>query len=350
MFPIAYFLTNPEFVRWVRQPDRELDTYWQKWMEANPEGIAQLKLAREIILGIRFEDIKPTPGTKEQVLSGILREEMSEPVRIPVDSSQQVEKTDLWSRLSQFSRVAAILVLGISLAWILVPSSPDVPLELAVNPIDTIEKKAAFGEKLNIQLPDGSKVWLNSGSFLSYPEKFDDTSRKITLSGEAFFEVEPDRSRPFQVHSEGVVTTALGTSFNVNTKDAGSIKVSLLTGKVQVGKEAALSDIVLNPGEEYHLDRKEGGQTIQRFDPGKTLAWKEGRLIFEQASLPEVVRALEEWYGVELTLVNPPGIQWKFSGTYQNQMLETVLNSMSFIENFDYTINGKKVKLTFHQL
>jgi len=213
--------------------------------------------------------------------------------------------------------------------------------------IQTLNKNIAKGEKLSFTLPDGTRVWLNSGSTISYPEKFDFDQRVIKMEGEGFFEIEKDTLRPFKVVSGGFVTTALGTSFNVKTNKTSGLKVSLVTGIVKVEGENSIEEYLLEPGLEFIDDLKSGKKTIRKFNPDKVLAWKEGRIIFENASLSEVVMTLEDWYGVEIHLVNAENVKWKFSGEYQNQILDNVLNSMSFIEKFNYKINGKNIELTF---
>jgi transmembrane sensor len=345
---IDYFLANPEFVRWVKNPDYELDTYWKNWMDANPESLESLKLAREIILGIQLNPSmvqKPAEGLKEEILANILRQSIAE---LP----QQYQVTayrpkDFWlNRVGQIYKIAAILALSLGLAWTLFLLNPQQENQLLAIEEIWLEKSAAPGEKLNITLPDGSRVWLNSGSMLSFPEQFNG-QRNVKLSGEGFFDVQEDASRPFSVESSGVKTTALGTSFNIKSGKEAQVAVSLFTGKVKIEDLNANKLTELVPGQELIFESETQEWKTGSFDVAKTGVWKDGKFIFENAGLQDVVKTLENWYGVKITLTNAEKVKWKFSGEYQNQMLENVLKSMSYIESFDYKIQGKQVEFIF---
>jgi hypothetical protein len=348
MNKIEFFLTNPEFVRWVKESDKELDEYWERWMEANPEAFPDILAAKEIVNSIQFEELKPEAGVKEDILSRILKDnEIADKEGKSTNNIPTSPKTGLWSKFGQIPRIAAILLLSLSIPFYFMFLNPQEEKLAEAEVVPTLEKNIAKGEKLSFTLPDGTRVWLNSGTTISYPEKFGTDQRLVKMDGEAFFEIEKDSLRPFRVISEGFVTTAIGTSFNVKTNKVSGLKISLVTGKVKVEGEDSKEEFFLEPGLEFLDDLKSGKRTVRKFNPDKVLAWKEGRIIFENASLQEVVGTLEDWYGVEIHLVNAENVKWKFSGEYQNQILDNVLNSMSFIEKFNYKINGKNIELTF---
>src|SRR5690606_24844160 len=170
---------------------------------------------------------------------------------------------------------------------------------------------------------------------------------RVSLSGEAFFEVESDSLRPLGVVANGTVTTAVGTSFNINGKSTDGIRISLLTGKVKVKATAASDGAFLDPGQELRYGMDGEKTSVNGFNSGDVTAWRDGRIVFNDASLGEVVKTLEEWYGVIIHLENQKGIDWKYSGEYRQQSLENVLNSLSYIQKFDYTINEKNVAFKF---
>ena len=348
MNKIEFFFTNPEFVRWVRESEKDLDEYWDKWMEANPEAIPDILAAREIISSIQFKEMRPEAGVKEAILSKILKDsKIANKEQKAVKSDLSGQKIGLWQKLGQLPRIAAILFVSLSIPFYFLFSNHEEPKENAAEVILTLEKNIAKGEKLSFTLPDGTRVWLNSGTKMTYPEKFGNDQRLVIMDGEAFFEIEEDSLRPFRVVSNGFVTTALGTSFNVKTNSSSGLKISLVTGKVKVAGEKSKEEFFLEPGLEFLDDQQTGKKSIRKFSPEKVLAWKEGKIIFENTGLPEVVSTLEDWYGVEINLVNAENVRWEFSGEYQNQILDNVLNSMSFIEKFKYKINGKNVELIF---
>lgn len=347
MNKVEFLLTNPEFVRWVRYPDKDLDTYWKNWMEANPEMVEDLKSAREIVEGIQFEEILPNAEIREEVLAKILKESYVIGDKVNKDVKYKISAFDWFYQMSQVYKIAAILIIALALYLPNFLHQNKASESQESNPGILIEKSTAQGEKLNITLPDGSRVWLNSGSKLVFPEKFSEKDRYMSISGEAYFEVKKDSLRPFRVESDGFVTTALGTSFNINTKVGSLVKISLVTGKVSIDKNLVTDQVILDPGQEFNFDKIGFERWVGDFDPEKVMAWKEGKIIFENASLSQVVQTLEDWYGVKFTIENGKNVNWKFSAEYQNQMLDNILKSISYIENFEYAINGKNVELKF---
>lgn len=162
------------------------------------------------------------------------------------------------------------------------------------------------GGTYQIKLPDGTKVWLNAASSLTYnaPLKQQRAARKVTLTGEAYFEVFKDKSHPFVVLSERQAVKVLGTHFNVNAyKDEASTKTTLLEGAVQVSASGTsfISDVpssVLKPGQQATLS----GNTlnIKNTDVEEVVAWKNGRFWFENEDLPGIMRKLSRWYDVDV--------------------------------------------------
>lgn len=343
MSQINEFLEDPEFIRWVRFPEKKLNRYWQSWMEANPDKIEEIKLARELVQGLQFPEKKPAPELKQEILNRILaRSENVITAKKPVPGTASI-----WERFSQFQRVAAIIIFTLALSVLysgLRVEEPQTPAYVAVN---MLSKSAAYGEKLNFRLPDGTTVWLNSGTRIEYPESFDSTVRMVRLYGEAFFDVKPDVNQPFQVVSENLITTALGTSFNINSNDREVLQIALVTGEVSIENSLTEEKLLLVPGQilEYRMEAKSG--SVGSFSEGEVLAWKNGTLVFQNASFAEVTHELERWYGVEIKVAGKPTVDWNFSGRFSNQNLDVVLTSMSYIEDFRFELNDKKLRIKF---
>jgi ferric-dicitrate binding protein FerR (iron transport regulator) len=242
--------------------------------------------------------------------------------------------------------LAAVLLIGFALAWISGVFNKD----LVDNPVENLvmhHKRTVSGEKLQLSLSDGTRVWLNSNSEFSFPDKFGATERRVILKGEAFIEVEKDSLRPFRVVAQGLVTTALGTSFNIKEKGDVGIKISLVTGKVKVESVSTSEDFILNPGEELYRDHISEMPNIRKFDIQTVSSWKDGILLFEKSSLAEVVEILENWYGVKIEVENSTNASWEFSGEYHKQSLANVLKSMAYVQNFEYELKGKNVTIKF---
>ncbi|RXK86773.1 FecR family protein [Filimonas effusa] len=157
------------------------------------------------------------------------------------------------------------------------------------------------GRQFTVVLPDGSTVWLNAGSAITYPSLFAGSDRKIKVSGEVYMEVAPHKSMPFMVDIDGrSIVQVLGTSFNINAyNDDNNIVTTLVTGSVKAGTEKAASAVILKAGEQAV---QSGLQVVVRraVDIDKVLAWKNGYFSFDNMSLRQVARQIERWYDIKV--------------------------------------------------
>lgn len=204
------------------------------------------------------------------------------------------------------------------------------------------------GGQYQVILPDGTKVWLNAASSLRYPAHFSDDARKVTLSGEAYFEVSKALSRtkqtniPFIVETEQQVVEVLGTHFNINAyTDEPGVKTTLLEGAVKVGPAGHTNkSVVLKPGEQSYLS--ENTLKIDFVNTDEAVAWKNGLFMFKDADLKTVMRAIARWYDVE---VSYQGVipKKEFSGEmYRNLNLDQLLDVLSFYK-VHFRVEGKKI-------
>ncbi|PZX52645.1 FecR family protein [Algoriphagus chordae] len=346
MSEIADLLEDLEFIRWVKYPDNELTIYWKSWIDANPNRIEDVKLAKEIILGFQFPAPTASSEYKKEVLAKILRTKGKDPEEQPLLIKPIQKGKQRESR--QYLKVAAILAGIFFLSILLLNLNYDTQNEEILSNVNWISKSTKPGEKLNFRLPDQTVVWLNSGSSLEFPETFDSTVRLVKLKGEGFFEVSENAEQPFIVISDSLITTAVGTSFNINSKNTEEIRVSLVTGKVAIKYQIDSSKFFLSPGEELTYETAINKGKVNEFNTENVLGWKTGKLIFKSATLKQVREGLEEWYGVRINIAGNPRNKWRFNGKFENQTLENVLKSISNIENFNYTIEDKKVKIQFN--
>ena len=150
---------------------------------------------------------------------------------------------------------------------------------------------------IDIILTDGSHVWLNAGSSITYPVAFHGDERQVKISGEAYFEVAHHSSIPFTVIKGEMAVQVLGTKFNINAYDDESdIKVTLLEGSVRVRKDIATS--MLKPGQQARI--KSGINVINNVDVGEVMAWKNGLFKFNKAGIQTVMKQLERWFDIEV--------------------------------------------------
>ncbi|MGN6420687.1 MAG: FecR family protein [Pseudobacter sp.] len=161
------------------------------------------------------------------------------------------------------------------------------------------------GRQFNVTLPDGTRVWLNAASSITFPTAFDGNERRVLITGEAYFEVAGNKAKPFFVKiKDKAEVQVLGTSFNVNGyADEPRISTTLLEGSVRMNSNNSLSEssVMLKPGQQAQLENN-GSKTlsVKQADIDKVMAWRYGAFNFEGASLQEVMRQLTRWYDIEV--------------------------------------------------
>lgn len=320
--------------------------YWERYIAANPAQKEKIREARQIVLGIRMAlqqvnpDRKPVtlyavrkddqsgrqPGIKKKVwlaaasvifLIGIAAyslfitnsgtsTEVAKAVALPNDvnapetqkalitlSNGQTVYLDSAAKgtLALQGNVRVIKKANGEIAYQIeaTESSQEPQFNTLVNPRGS--------QVVTITLADGSRVWLNAGSSLTYPVAFTKKERQVSVSGEGYFEVAHDAAKPFIVQKNGINIQVLGTRFNVNAyEDDGDIKVTLLQGavKIQKGRRSAL----LAPGEQAQI--AEQIKVVDGVDTDAVMAWKNGYFHFYKASLQDVLKQLSYWYDVEI--------------------------------------------------
>jgi len=202
-----------------------------------------------------------------------------------------------------------------------------------------IEVAAAFGTFSSLELPDGSKVWLNSGSKIKYPERFTNDNRTVQLVGEAYFEVKSDESSPFFVNTPSFTVKATGTRFNVMAFDnCQQPSVALAEGKVTVLDKNAKSQGItyLQPDQLLKFDISKGSTEVINEDVYKHFAWKDGKLVFRNDLLSEVAKRISIQYNVDIEIVGDQVKQYRYRATFENESLDELLKLLKLSSPFDY--------------
>ena len=231
----------------------------------------------------------------------------------PEKSLGQRQRT-LWPG-GQIWRVAAAVVLFIGLGWVAYQSLQPEPV--AMQTIATQQSKTT------ITLPDGSQVVLNRHSRLNYPNKFTDSIRQVTLTGEAFFDVKPDAEHPFVIKARETTIRVLGTSFSIRAY-SDTVRVAVATGRVQFGTVRKRIFLTRNEEASYDISR-DTLRKAPRLTPN-IMAFRTNRLIFDRTTLAEVARTLTDVYGTPVRLSNESLRNCQYNATFENEKLETVLN------------------------
>ena len=204
------------------------------------------------------------------------------------------------------------------------------------------EIRVKNGEHKRIVLPDGTKVILNAGSFMKYPERFTQDFRRIEMDGEAFFEVVHDEDKPFVVSTKDASVKVLGTSFNVKAYDVDEqILVSVRSGKVQVDMTDAMMRLL--PDEQLVFSRKNGEIQKRNESARHATVWIDGGLYFNKTPIRSVVKELERMYNCKIELSGDKPYDDYIYGEHDNKSLESVLKSIQYSTDIKYRKEGDKI-------
>ena len=188
-------------------------------------------------------------------------------------------------------------------------------------------------------LEDGTKVWLNENSRLILPGGFNQKERKVSLSGEAYFEVDHDQTKPFRVLNKHSTIEVVGTHFNVITSDSLD-EVYLLEGKVSVSKN--MQYVLLNPGEKALITSSKS-ITTSAFTDDNFLAWKTGKLSFENQTLGEISQTLEKHFHTTFQIANENTSHCKLTIAFDRLSLEDIMEELSFLLTIDFEIKDNHI-------
>lgn len=276
-----------------------------------------------------------------------------------------------------FMRYAAIFIFAIGLTWFLKPSAGKVVLKTQPQFFNI---KVAYGSKTTIELPDSSVVVLNSGSTLSYPDKFEAESRTVKLVGEAFFEVKKNSKRPFYVKTKDVTIRVLGTKFNVKSyPDDNTSETTLVSGSVEImqnsqGNRKTAEPIFLKPNQKAIFTRTSGLTELKDLNKEQAkdkvqaesessdhlfskiadqdqeetdidIAWRNNKLILNNDRFGDIIKILERWYDVEINIQNPALEDVRFSAKFDKESIVDVLNALKIIEPFHYDISKNVITI-----
>ncbi len=266
--------------------------------------------------------------------------------------------------------IAVFLACGFLTANLL--KTPGIDSKTAAVHRNPTEITTRNGSKINLLLPDGTKVWLNAGSKLNYDTPYSNTIREVTLSGEAFFDVVKNPSRPFIIHIGKINIEVLGTAFNVKSYPGDkTIETSLIRGSIEVTfNDHSSKKIILNPNQKLVVsseaikapEAKQTGNLIagsvvaidhlNHFGSDSIItetAWVQNKLIFQDESFVEVARKMERWYGIKIAFDDSAVKSLHFTGSFSAENIEQAMNALQLTAQFYYTLHNHEIKITSNQ-
>lgn len=352
---IEELLSDESFINYCKGVSQDDVAFWENYVQENPDKVLLVEDAKEkyiqLFNALAMADLEEQAHRLETSLvqkEGTLVIEM-----------EKFEKQKRGKVLPLLLRItaAAIIVAGLF-----------VTINYFVAGRGNIKTYAAvYGERKNIQLPDGSVVTLNAGSNININENYGLTTRDVYLEGEAFFEVKHDTARPFIVHTPAMDVKALGTAFNVKAylKEKNT-ETSLISGLVEVTlKENNNLKMLLYPNQKIEWQNGNTNTPHNNLPTGKNdpslidslpkklvvtstgdikeIAWKENKLIIDDEEFKDIAILLERWYGAKINFKDTAICHYRFTGTFEKEDLNTVLDYLKESKNFNYAIEPGEI-------
>lgn len=280
----------------------------------------------------------------------------------------------LFAGIGAGSAAVIALIAGVSLyhpnpGGQTVKSSPATKQQLQFSEVTTRE-----GSRTNLYLPDGTRVWLNAASRITYAKDFGGATgaREVTLSGEAFFDVTHNAARPFVIHTTRMDIRVLGTSFNVKSYPTEKTTEAVLVhGSIEVDIHTkANKTVILKPNEKLVVDNDDGANVLPRtvvrhsgsliqhlpvtilkpnYEPttGAMIetSWVDNKLIFQDEPFDELARQMERWYGVSIRFARPELGQLQFTGSFQQETIRQALDALKLTATFNYNLSGNQISI-----
>ncbi|NRF38332.1 FecR family protein [Pedobacter foliorum] len=271
-------------------------------------------------------------SSKDKWLSDVFMDikasiKQNEPKVVPIKSQKH-----LWYKIAGVA-AALILVFGLYLTWPL--------LEKRMLPTDLTSISIPDHEKKQITLADGTKVWLNAGSELKYAKAFDGKTREVYLSGEAYFDVRHDASRPFLIHTGKVLTTVLGTAFNIKEDPNNhTLEVTVTRGKVSVADDGKLLSI-LTSNQQVSVDLLTRKPTEKTVDTKTVIAWQDNDILFDDITFADAAIQLEQHFDVKIAFNNEKLKNCRFSGAaLRGDKLDKILDVITDFNNASWKLTS----------
>ena len=339
-FDIADFVADERFVEAVQHPTSEEEVFWNQWIQDHPEKKATILEARKIIMMMESPMVVDE-RVKRSLWSSIHKRIYSGNIGaqvflhgVPVETKKKHRSLTPWYKLAAAVAVACGILYYVSNSFL-----------FDKNSLVVLENKRAV--KSEIMLPDGSKVWLNVESRLTYPESFSGMpTRHVYLTGEAYFDVTENKSQPFIVETSNLQIKVLGTVFNVKSYDGEkNIETTLVRGSVLIEATAAdpaLKPILLKEDERATYSRESGKISLATVQTDAITSWTAGKLVFINKPFSEIKTELERRYGVEIVVENEKNLNCRFSTTIKDAPMTKILDLFKATGNMTYQIESNQ--------
>lgn len=378
------FVMDQVFIDWVLRPNTESDRFWSGFLEKYPSKRNDIRDAAFIVKSLQAVEEEVPSERLDIILENILDKRKKKNHKIGISLLKYaavfiiilglVKVLYTWNTADQSFPISNLDKLEITEGRLILSDGSEYGLSEAESRIlqteegrvllnnDTLQKtppeKAGkdagfnqviipFGKRTEITLADGTRIWLNSGSQLTYPSTFAKDSREVYLSGEAFFDVKEDKSKPFNVITKELKIRVLGTRFNVSAYSEDHFTQAVLVeGRINIGKNSLLARTEnMNPGEKMSFDRKKELFSREVVDVNQYTSWINGYLVFSNEPTTEVLKKLERFYN-KTVLVEKSLEGYTFSGKLDlKEDITEVLDIIAFASGVKITVDHDTIKV-----
>jgi ferric-dicitrate binding protein FerR (iron transport regulator) len=338
----------------VRYLDNSIDdnelTMLEEWLDESSENRRILHSAGQILKA--SEDV-----TQDSLLDEFHLEEDWEKVarRINYTSEDTRDRILHFRKLrkrhqffSNMMKVAALILVALTSVFFTLQYAPQQVEYTTALVLKEIHTNA--GQRASVELGDGSRVTMNAASKMIIPETFSSNKRSIELQGQAFFDIEPDRSRPFYIHTNNAVVEVIGTSFDVRSYDDGdNVVVVVREGTVELRNQNNPDNIlIVNEGYKGTVERSSGKLKLDLVDDADSYyGWMEGRLIFKNTPILEVFKELERWYNISVDYedVKENIKDKRFTADLKTRSIREVFEVIQMSMDINFEIDGDDVRI-----
>jgi transmembrane sensor len=334
------FIKDDYFQRWVLSPDEANNRFWEDFVRQHPYKQGAIQEARQFLLLFHFRESdvfqsriaslkKRIDAEIDQAGPDAVADAPAEGTAVPLQGNER--RVPIFRRYWYAAAAVALILLAAGL-YLLTPAVQN--------------QVTARGHRTFVTLEDGTKIWLNADSRLTYPKSFNgEKTREIELEGEAYFDVAEDKQKPFIVHTSDIRIRVLGTAFNVKSygKDR-TIETTLFRGKVTIQSAEDSTRLTLLPNQQAVFEKESRRIFLEdKEEAGDYGSWRDGQLVFHDRPLSDIVNELERWFNVTITVEDRASLNCHFSAKVHNKNLEEVLELFQDAEGIDYRIDGTHV-------
>ncbi|MGN6532512.1 MAG: FecR family protein [Ginsengibacter sp.] len=349
-FSVEELVIDDSFINYCLQKNEADELFWKQYITEHPFEKAKIEEAKNIVFGL-------TVMLEQKYSLKNFRDEKN--IHI-------LSKTLSFKRRFRYAAAAAAVFLAIFIIRNIVttkhPSNGSSIVQIL--PENSLIYKTVNGERKIITLPDKTKIWLNAGSELRVDSNFGRMNRKVYLSGEALFDVIHNKSLPFIVHINNCEIKDLGTLFNVKAyPDDRQSETSLIRGEVEIQLNESGRKIYLSPNQKAVIKNNCQVQQKRNFPVNKVAsvvplsynqkdsavietAWTKNRLEIANEDFDHMQEKLERWFNVTINIQDEEVGKYPFTGTFENEDIEHVLQALQYAYHFNYTIKNNEITIS----